>query len=162
MKTCLIISKFADTVEEKANSLEKLDERTLKNLVLSDFSEDVVNQHEGKVDTTDGVVVRTDAFEVNIDVTGFQAQDLTVIMKDDIVTITGLREEQSPDGTEQVKRSFERKYTIAGNIDRDKVTCSVTADGTILKFIAPFAAPTVPVEVYEKKVTMRTKTTRHG
>ena len=161
MKTSLMIGKFAgpqDTSNTTSTALETWKDKSL----ISKLREDFFNLKEG-IDTDMGVVKRDDAFAVNIDVTGFQPKDLTVVIKDDLVTITGCHEEKSLDGTKQIQRKFERKYTLPPNVDSKKIKSVLSLDGKSLKFEAPYLPKETPVAItYEKKVTMKTVTTRQG
>lgn len=163
MKTSLMIGKFAGPQDsnKSTTALETWKENGNKSLIAK-LREDFFNIKEG-IDTDMGVIKRDDAFEVNIDVTGFQPKDLTVIIKDDLVTITGCHEEKSLDGTRQIQRKFERKYTLPPNVDNKKIKSVLSLDGRSLKFEAPYIPKEAPVAItYEKKVTMKTVTTRQG
>lgn len=167
MRSNMMIGKFAspqDSKENTSSALEKFEEKGWKDKSLvSKLRDDFFNVSKEGIETDLGVVKRSDAFEVNIDVTGFQPKDLTVILKDDLVTISGLHEEKSLDGSKQIQRKFERKYTLPPNVDHKKVKSLLSSDGKSLKFEAPFIVKETPVAItYEKKVTMKTVTTRQG
>ena len=165
----MMIGKFAgpqDTPskENTSSALEKFDDKGWKDKsVVSKLRDEFFNVSKDGIETDLGVVKRADAFEVNIDVSGFQPKDLTVILKDDLVTISGLHEEKSLDGSKQIQRKFERKYTLPPNVDQKKVKSLLSSDGKTLKFEAPLIIKEKPVAItYEKKVTMKTVTTRQG
>lgn len=131
-------------------------------LVMNESRDSFFNDCENEMDGTLGMVHNADIFEVSLDVTGFQPEDLTVILHEDQVTISGLHQEKSLDGTEQMERAFKGKYTLPHNIDRAEVTSNVTADGRLLKIVGPLVPQEAPVTIQEEKVTVETITTRRG
>lgn len=161
-----MICKFVEQQEplqEVTTDLERLDEGELKDkLIISEMRESILNDSENdRMDVTLGVAESAHAFEVSLDVTGFQPEDLTVILQENQMTITGRHQDKSVDGTKQVERAFERKYIIPDDIERDRVKSNVTADGTVLKIVVPRLVAK-SLELEEEKVTVRTTTTRRG
>ena len=162
-----MICKFdepQDQLREVTAGLEQFDQGELKdNLVISKVGESIFNDFENEeMDVSLGVAESAHAFEVSLDVTGFQTEDLTVLLQENQVIVTGLHQEISLDGTRRMEHTFERKYTMPDHIDREKVKSSVTADGRVLKIVAPFLPQKASVELEEEKVTVRTITTRRG
>ena len=106
-----------------------------------------------KLDT--GIVNRNDAFEVQLEVDGFEPQDLVVNVHDNFLTLSGKHEERSPDGARYVSRQFQRQYLLPENVNQDELRSSLEKNGRMLKVEAPLrpaitGGPTpksIPIEV---------------
>jgi len=94
-----------------------------------------------------GIVPRKDAYEVSIDVKGFDPKELQVNVNDNFLTLTGRHEEKSQDGSSYVSRSFQRMYQLPKNVNQDAIRSSLTDSGKTLRVEAPMLA----VEAQESK-----------
>lgn len=118
---------------------------------LAQLFRDVENLKRDAFDN--GIVPRSDAFEVALDVHGFDPKELQVNVHDNYLTLTGRHEEKSPDGNSYVSRSFTRKYHLPENVNQDQVKSSLTNNGKTLRVEAPLLsvkapeAKAIPIEV---------------
>ena len=95
-----------------------------------------------ELDSLNGSVKRSkDAFEVNVDVHGFQPKDLNVSIQDNVLTIEGKHEEKSEDGFSS--RHFKRSFTIPENVQREQFKSLLAKDGRTLRIEAPLTHPMV-------------------
>ena len=100
-----------------------------------------------------GIVPRSDAFEVALDVHGFDPKELQVNLHDNYLTVAGRHEEKSPDGNSFISRSFTRKYHLPQNVNQDNLKSSLTNGGKTLRIEAPLLeantpeAKAIPIEV---------------
>ena len=92
----------------------------------------------------DGIVPRNDAFEVALDVHGFDPKELQVSVNDNFLTMSGRHEEKSPDGSSFVSRSFTRKYHLPQNVNQEALKSALTNDGKTLRVEAPLVKPNQP------------------
>ena len=106
-----------------------------------------------------GLVARDDAFEVALDVNGFDPKELQVNVSDNFLTMSGRHEENSPDGSRYVSRSFTRKYHLPENVNQDEFKSCLTNDGKTLRIMAPLKSikepesKAVPIEISREKPT---------
>lgn len=98
------------------------------------------------VDGTDTVAASNDAFEINLDVTGYDSSELQINLVNRCLTITGNHESKSSDGNVTVKKQFTRSYQLPENVDVDKMKSLLTTDSHTLRIEAP-----LQVKVEEKK-----------
>lgn len=107
------------------------------------------------VDT--GIVPRDDAFEVALDVNGFDPKELQINVNDNFLTMSGRHEEKSPDGSSYVSRSFMRKYHLPETVNQDDMKSNLSSDGKTLRIMAPLKsikAPdskAIPIEISRDK-----------
>lgn len=97
------------------------------------------------MDGTDAVAATGDAFEISLDVNGFEPQELMVNLVNRCLTITGNHESKSPDGNVCVKKQFTRSYQLPSNVDLDKMKSFLATESQTLRIEAPF------VKIEEKK-----------
>lgn len=106
-----------------------------------------------------GIVPRDDAFEVALDVNGFDPKELQVNVHDNYLTMSGRHEEKSPDGTSYVSRSFTRKYHLPESVNQDEMKSNLTSDGKTLRIMAPLRSvkgpesKAIPIEINRDKPT---------
>ena len=96
-----------------------------------------------------------DIFENDAQVTvvaempGVTNSGVDVSLEDDVLTISGRREEENQDGRlllqEYESGSYLRKFTVAETIDQEKITA--TMNSGLLKVILPKAAPAQPRKI---------------
>ncbi|XP_063061644.1 heat shock protein beta-1-like isoform X2 [Engraulis encrasicolus] len=95
-----------------------------------------------------------DHWRVCLDVNQFSPEEIVVRTKDGMVEIIGQHEERR-DEHGFVTRSFTRKYTLPPQVDSDKVTSSLSAEG-VLTVECPLPKPAlaageVPIPVSKMK-----------
>lgn len=82
-------------------------------------------------------IMDRDKFAVNVDVNGFEPEDLKVTVNDDYLSLEGRHEERSPDGSRYVSRQFSRKYALPRDVDSERVQSVLSLAGKTLKVEAP-------------------------
>merc|ERR1712121_107476 len=92
-------------------------------------------QHSGVSEIT----TTNEKFAVNLDVPQFKPEELTVNVKDNLLTVEGKHEEKQDDHG-YISRHFVRKYTIPSHIDAEKLASNLSAQG-VLSIEAPKKAP---------------------
>ncbi|KAJ6224224.1 hypothetical protein RDWZM_002769 [Blomia tropicalis] len=92
-----------------------------------------------------------DMFELFVEVPNYKPEEVSVSTQDDLIIITGKREETHPQYGYQSKE-FTNKYTLPKNIDKSKMTC-VFKDRGFLKIEAPLIKQeepntrTIPIKI---------------
>ncbi|XP_054837358.1 heat shock protein 30-like [Eublepharis macularius] len=91
-----------------------------------------------------------EAFAVTQDMAGFDPRELVVKLVGEKVVLTGKKATQTPNGPFRYEL-FRREWDVPENVDRDRLTCSISREGQ-LRIEAPSmasepAARTVPIEV---------------
>ena len=97
------------------------------------------------VDGSDTVASSSDAFQINLDVAGYDSSEIQVNLVNRCLTITGNHESKSSDGNVSVKKQFTRSYQLPENVDLDKMKSFLTTDNHTLRIEAP-----LQVKVEEK------------
>jgi len=87
---------------------------------------------------------RSNAYELVLDVAGYEPQDLEVNLCDDTITVSGKHEEKSPDGSSYVSRKFTRKYQLPSNVSIEAVKSNLSPDTKTLRIEAPLLKPLPP------------------
>lgn len=98
-----------------------------------------LDQMRSEMDVDGGVVLKDNSFAVNLDVQGFRPKDLTVTLKDNVLTISGKHEEKTQDGNRYWSRQFVRTYRLPEGVQADQMKSLLAADGRTLKIEAPIA-----------------------
>ena len=128
---------------------------------MSQLMRDVENLKRDAFDN--GIVPRKDAFEVALDVHGFDPKDLQVNVHDNYLTMSGRHEEKSPDGSKYVSRSFTRKYHLPENVNQEALKSNLSSDGKTLRILAPLTSvkgpdsKAIPIEVSRDKPSLEHK-----
>lgn len=98
---------------------------------------------------SNGIVPRSDAFEVTLDVHGFDPKELQVNLHNNYLTVAGRHVEKSTDGNSYVSRSFTRNYHLPQNVNQENLKSSLANNGKTLRIEAPLLeeAKAIPIEV---------------
>ncbi|KAI1293758.1 Alpha-crystallin B chain [Halotydeus destructor] len=107
----------------------------------------------------DSVIKSKDKFNLAIDVTGYQPEELKVKVADGFITVSGNRESASSDGNESESYQFSRRVKLPENVDIDLISSSMSLDKKTLNISAPLVIArtqeqVVPVEVKKTDNTM--------
>lgn len=86
---------------------------------------------------TGHVVPRVDAFEVDLDISGYDAEQIRVTVKGNCLTISGSQEARAGDGFTYSSRNFSRSYTIPEDVMKEHMQSILLSDGRTLKIEAP-------------------------
>ncbi len=96
-----------------------------------------------------------DIFETDKEVTvvaempGVTNTGVDISLEDDVLTISGRREEKDPDGRlllqEYENGSYLRKFTVSETIDQEHISASMNSG--LLKVVLPKAAPAQPRKI---------------
>ena len=107
-----------------------------------------------ELDSSSGAVCkkRKDAFEVALNVNGFQPKDINVSVKDNMLTVSGSHEEKSSDGCSYSSRQFSRSFRIPDNVKVEEFKSRLLKDGRTLRIEAPLV-PAVEEKKEEPKDT---------
>lgn len=106
------------------------------------------------------IVERPDALIVTAELPGLVAKDLDVSVDDGVLTISGEKQEEKKEGTEDAQYylferrygSFRRAFTLPNAVDVDKI--SAEFDNGLLKVMLP---KTENVKAKGKKISVSTK-----
>lgn len=88
-----------------------------------------------------GVVLKDNSYGINLNVDGFQPQDLNLSLRDGMLTVIGKHEEKSEDGSRFSSRQFTRSYRLPDHVQQDQMKSFLAADGRTLKIQAPILKP---------------------
>ena len=91
-----------------------------------------------------------EALVVLADMPGVDEKNLDVTLEDDVLTLSGHAAAQDPAGLDPLYREFEaadyrRSFTIATDIDRDKITATIR--NGVLRITLPRAAAAKPRKI---------------
>ena len=90
-----------------------------------DHSGDHLAEHHGQVST-----IAKDGFQVCLDVTEFEPNELQVKVLDNHIVIEG-RHEEREDEHGYIMRHFKRRYRLPQGYDADKVVSTLSSDGEL-------------------------------
>jgi len=95
-------------------------------------------------------------FEVSLDTHEFRPDELKINVNDNLLTIEGMHEEKSEEGTNYAYRNFKRKYTLPRGCEAKTVNSNLSSDG-VLMITAPknpaltHADRAIPIQMQEHK-----------
>lgn len=98
---------------------------------------DEIEEMKKKMNVTGRIVPRPDAFEVDMDISGYEPEEVRVTVKGNILTICGSHEVRGVDGFAYSSRNFSRTYTIPDDIIKESITSVILSDGHTMKIEAP-------------------------
>lgn len=99
------------------------------------------------------IVEREDAaFEVDLDISGYEPEQIRVTVKGNMLTVSGSQEVRAGDGFTYSSRNFSRSYTIPQDILKEHMHSMLLADGHTLKIEAPSRlVPSTPDQTFAKQ-----------
>lgn len=98
---------------------------------------DEIEELKKKMGVTGRIIPRPDAFEVDMDISGYEPEEVNVTVKGNILTISGSHEVRGADGFTYSSRNFSRTYTIPEDIIKERIRSIILADGHTMKIEAP-------------------------
>lgn len=99
----------------------------------------------------DEAVRRKDVFAVDLDVHGYDPQDLNISVKDNMLTIEGKHEDNAEDGSSFSSRHFVRSFSIPKNVQVEQFKSRLAKDGRTLRIEAPLVKPAIEEKKEEPK-----------
>ena len=85
----------------------------------------------------DSIIHRKDGFEVDLDIEGYEPEDVKITVQGNILSITGSHEVRSADGSTFTSRNFSRTYTIPEYAVKEQIKSILLSDKRTLKIEAP-------------------------
>ncbi|RWS08523.1 protein lethal(2)essential for life-like protein [Dinothrombium tinctorium] len=125
-------------------------------MLLPQFQRHLLQQMK-KMDPKSGVSeVKNDKneFRVQLDVSHFTPEELSVKMLDNNVLVVEGKHEEKPDEHGYISRQFARKYMLPQDVDKEKLSSSFTSEGLLV-----ISAPKLAIEATgtEKSIPIEVK-----
>ena len=98
---------------------------------------DEIEELKKKMGVTGRIIPRPDAFQVDMDISGYEPEEVKVTVKGNILTISGSHEVRGADGFTYSSRNFSRTYTLPDDIIKERIRSVILADGHTMKIEAP-------------------------
>jgi HSP20 family molecular chaperone IbpA len=98
---------------------------------------DEIEELTKRMGVTGRIVPRADAFEIDMDISGYEPEEVKVSVKGNILSISGSHEVRGADGFTYSSRNFSRTYTLPDDIIKEGIRSVILADGHTMKIEAP-------------------------
>merc|ERR1712121_448015 len=73
-----------------------------------------------------------DKFEVSLDTSQYQPDELRVNVTSGVISVEGKHEEKAEDGRTMVSRQFSRKYSLPAGAKQENVVSNLSSDGVLV------------------------------